>query len=279
MKSAPGTADHAADLKFAVRADAMVPNAVALVNTSRVFQLRATPFTTEPMRVQPPSLSVISQYTCTGDVAPAGSTSYSPDASDGAAACSALQLGYSTQLPLTQRRELPHTVPHAPQFNGSLAVSRHDPEHTVCPVAHAVVHVLLTHTRPAPHALPHVPQFALSLAVSRHTPEHTICPVGHDSTHIPVRHTVPAEHTVPHAPQLFGSTCVLAHVDPAPVPHWVSPDGQSSTQRPPVHTLPDGHIEPHPPQLSRSVSVDTQRPPHTTCPVGHDSTQVPDPQS
>lgn len=260
MRSLPGTVDHAADLKLAVVREAMVPKVEVLRSTSREFQVRATPLTTEPASVQPPSCRLISQYTRV-TAPPTGCTSYSPDASDACAACSALQLANGTQLPATHVRAEAHALPHAPQLSGSVWRFLHDPLHAVCPDAQLAVHAPPVHTCPSAQAVPQRPQLALSTAVSRHTPEHTVCPGGHDTTHTLFVHTCPAPQAVPHDPQFDGSMRVSAQRDEAPVPHRVKGEAQSSTQRPIVQTLPDGHIVPHAPQLSRSLAVDTQRPP------------------
>ena len=109
-----------------------------------------------------------------------------------------------------------HTLPQAPQLNGSLLVLLH-----VVPLQRlgvGFVHVS-PHTpkmqvvAPVPdagaeHLLPHAPQLLVSVNSLTHTPLHNVSPKGH--THNPSRHAPPV-HVLPHPPQLLVSVSVLTH--------------------------------------------------------------------
>jgi hypothetical protein len=69
-----------------------------------------------------------------------------------------------------------HALPHAPQFCGSLVVSRQLCPHFVVPPEHVSAHVPFEQTCPLAHAFAHFPQFAGSLSRSAHDPEQFVAP-------------------------------------------------------------------------------------------------------
>ena len=91
----------------------------------------------------------------------------------------------STQRPVQQSWPLPHTVPHAPQFIGSFAVS---------------AHMRLQHVR-AVQVARHAPQFISSLA---------------SSTQRPLQHDWPMPHAIPQSPQFMRSVAKLKFSSVAP---------------------------------------------------------------
>jgi hypothetical protein len=60
-----------------------------------------------------------------------------------------------------------------PQCALSFCVSRHEPEQSVRPAPHDVVHAPAEQTCPAMQARPHMPQWVRSLVRSRQVPEQT----------------------------------------------------------------------------------------------------------
>jgi len=70
----------------------------------------------------------------------------------------------------------PQTVPHLPQFFGSLVVSVQLPPQTISPIGQA--HAALAHNWPIGQAMPHLPQSAGSLARSTHIPAQKVVPFG-----------------------------------------------------------------------------------------------------
>jgi hypothetical protein len=80
-------------------------------------------------------------------------------------AVSAVVAQPAAQAPFEQTLVAPeHTVPHAPQFFGSLAVFTHALPQRVSPAGH--VHLLSPHCSVAPHAVVQAPQCVASLVVS-----------------------------------------------------------------------------------------------------------------
>jgi hypothetical protein len=63
-------------------------------------------------------------------------------------------------------------VPHAPQFDESVATATHLPPHNICPAwLHA--HRPDTQVVPPPQAVPQPPQFASSIVGSTHAVPHS----------------------------------------------------------------------------------------------------------
>ena len=129
-----------------------------------------------------------------------------PDAQPSAAVCGSAQ-----------------TVPHAPQFDGSMEVFEQYVAGATPQVtrgdAQVVPHTPPEHTRPAVHVTPHAPQFALSVCVltsqpSMATPLQSRKPALQVVTaHAPAVHVDAAfarTHARPHAPQFALSVCRLA---------------------------------------------------------------------
>ncbi len=69
------------------------------------------------------------------------------------------------------------TVPHAPQFIGSLDISAHAPLQAVSPCWQP--HDPAVHVEPVGHVVPHAPQFAPSFDVSMHAIPHCVSPTAH----------------------------------------------------------------------------------------------------
>jgi hypothetical protein len=57
----------------------------------------------------------------------------------------------------------PQTLPHIPQWFGSISVEVHEPMQFVWPARHEGTHMPMSQTRPAAQALPHAPQLARSV--------------------------------------------------------------------------------------------------------------------
>ena len=79
-----------------------------------------------------------------------------------------------------------HTVPHAPQLEGSFCVSRHDPVQLVRSAGHESWQRPSEHTLPAGHATPHAPQLRLSLRTSTQRSVQYVCPAEHSTAQRPV---------------------------------------------------------------------------------------------
>jgi hypothetical protein len=99
------------------------------------------------------------------------------------------------------------TVPHAPQFFGSLPVFTHTPPQRVSPAGH--VHLLSPHCSVAPHAVVHAPQCAASLVMSTHDCPHWVSPALQEVSQPPRLQTAPAAQVTPQPPQFCGSVRVL----------------------------------------------------------------------
>ena len=84
----------------------------------------------------------------------------------------------ATHRPAWQSGVAPaQTVPHAPQFAGSVASSRHAPPHTIPPCGHAQAPAM--HAADDGHVIPHPPQFDASLDVATHAEAHAVRPTAH----------------------------------------------------------------------------------------------------
>ena len=66
------------------------------------------------------------------------------------------------------------TVPHVPQFEGSVCVSTQLPEQLSAPFGHDMPQLPFEHTRPAPQAVSQLPQCAPSVCVSTHSVPHSV---------------------------------------------------------------------------------------------------------
>jgi hypothetical protein len=73
-------------------------------------------------------------------------------------------------VPFTQLAAEPHTLPHAPQFDGSLAVLMQVPEHGTWPNGHE--QIPLKQICPPEHTALHRPQFSGSTLVSTQLAPH-----------------------------------------------------------------------------------------------------------
>ena len=96
---------------------------------------------------------------------------------------------------------VPHELPHALQFAGSLTVLVHNPLQLTKPVGQPCWHRPFEHVWPAPHATPQPPQFAGSFPVLMHWPLQLVWPAAH--WHVPPEQLWPPAQTVPHPPQLL----------------------------------------------------------------------------
>jgi hypothetical protein len=66
------------------------------------------------------------------------------------------------------------TLPHAPQFEVSVAVETQLPEQFVVPLGQLTVHAPFEQLRPVPQGLSQAPQFAASVLVSTQAPEQSV---------------------------------------------------------------------------------------------------------
>jgi hypothetical protein len=76
-----------------------------------------------------------------------------------------------------QTRPGGHTVPQAPQFEGSVSVSTQVPAQAMA--FEGQVHAPLTHWKPAAQRRPHPPQFRGSVEVSTQPPPQGVSPDAH----------------------------------------------------------------------------------------------------
>jgi hypothetical protein len=110
------------------------------------------------------------------------------------------------------------TVPHAPQFAGSLSSARQLPEHAEYPESHCTAHLPALQIAPpcagTGQAWPQAPQFAALPLRSTHADEHAVVPVGQSVTHLPCEQTSELEQLTPHPPQLCGSLAGWTHAPP-----------------------------------------------------------------
>jgi hypothetical protein len=166
---------------------------------------------------------------------------------------------------------LGHTVPHAPQWFGSLERDTHDPPQFVAPAPQDAVHAPAEHTVPAPHARPQAPQLALSVERFVQVPEQSVRPAPQVVPQRPPEHTVPAPHAMPHAPQ-----CRLSVERSRQVPeHSVCPPGHETTQRPAAQTWPLAQAIPQAPQFRRSSRRSRQAPAQAVKPAAQVTAHAP----
>ena len=158
--------------------------------------------------------------------------------------------------PLTQHSPDAQTVPHAPQFFGSVRSSVHTPEQTE---PEQVPQAPFTHDSLGPHCLPQAPQLNGSQFMSGQKPLHCI-PAGHVLHDEPVQVSV-AVQRLPQAPQLFGSHLKLTHESspPATPGQTVLPLVQHEPQVPPAQVSPASQALPQAPQLSGSEFVSAEQ--------------------
>jgi hypothetical protein len=104
-----------------------------------------------------------------------------------------------------------HTVPHVPQFIGSVCTSTHELPHIMSVV---VAHTQCppVHTYPAPHWVSQVPQCCTSVLTSRQVPPQPRR--GAWQPQVPSAQLVPVGHTFPQLPQLFESPTTRVQVPP-----------------------------------------------------------------
>lgn len=163
--------------------------------------------------------------------------------------------GPGAHLPAAQTCPVGHTVPHAPQFAGSLAVVVHAVPHKVIPVMHA--HLPAEHTSVSRQRVPQSPQLRGSEVMSRHAvppppPDGQTLPVeGH--AHLPATQAgAESGQLMPQSPQLRGSDDVSRQRPPqslVPAPQ---------TQTPDTHVEPVPQFLPHEPQFTGSVERSLQ---------------------
>jgi hypothetical protein len=160
--------------------------------------------------------------------------------------------------PPTQQSPAAQTVPHAPQFLGSVGRSVHTPPQTAPEQA---PHEPFVHDSLGPQCLPHAPQFVGSQFMSGQKPSHCM-PAGHAWHDEPVQVSVAAQR-LPHAPQLLVSHLKLTQESLAPPTPWqtVLPLVQHEPQAPSTHVSPAPQALPHAPQLPTSDFRSTQAPP------------------
>jgi superoxide dismutase, Fe-Mn family len=116
------------------------------------------------------------------------------------------------QVPFAQAGVAPeHTVPHAPQFAGSVFGFEHLPPQSMVPLGQP--HAPITHACVAGHALPQPPQLAASVLVLMQRPSQNAVPIGQLDSQPPPRHTWPGSQALPQAPQFFGSLEVSPQAD------------------------------------------------------------------
>jgi hypothetical protein len=168
-----------------------------------------------------------------------------------------------------------HTVPQAPQWLASVAVSTQDALHTVSPAMQVSRHIPRSQSCPLGHALSQPPQWALSLWRSRQAPPHSVCPVGHTRRQLPATQLRPAPQALPQAPQWLASMRGSTQAVDIPSPHATRGAAHSRRQRPSTQPKPVGQRASQAPQWSRLTCVDTHASPHTSWPVGHTMRHTP----
>jgi hypothetical protein len=119
------------------------------------------------------------------------------------------------QTPPEQLLPVGHTVPHEPQFVGSVNGSTQALPQVILPAPQT--HEPLTH-EPAPQLCPQVPQFAGSDATSAQPLKHLTLPPAHE--HAPPEHASPVLQLLPQPPQFAGSDERSAQT----VPHFTRGD-------------------------------------------------------
>ncbi len=180
------------------------------------------------------------------------------------------------------------TLPHEPQFDGSLAVFAHEPLQVMRPAAHVVVHTPIEHTWPPGHTVPHAPQLASSVCVLLSQPFAAFAsqfakPALHaPSTHprAQVEAAFAKLQTIPQPVQLLGSKAVEVSQPSAPIPlqlpkpiAHVSPHEESAQNG--VAFGPVGHVVPHAPQFAGSVATLRHEPLQSISPAPHVVAQAP----
>ena len=113
------------------------------------------------------------------------------------------------QAPATQVGAVAgHTLPHAPQFIRSVAVSKQAPLHTVRPDVQAT-QPPETQARFAGQTVPQPPQWSGLDEGLTQRPSQSRVPLGH--TQAPERHSKPAAQMWWQAPQLYSSVASVTH--------------------------------------------------------------------
>ncbi len=176
------------------------------------------------------------------------------------------------QAPPTQ---LPdgHTVPQAPQWDGSFRRSTHTPPQLVNPVAQVSWHWPDTHSWPAGQACPQVPQFRSSVERSVHTSEAVPAlqvVFGGRHWQEDAEQTRAGVQTTPHPPQLAPLAEVSTHV-PEEVGGQSATGGGLHAQEPALQ-VPMPQAWPQVPQLAGSVWRSTHWTPQGLVPAGHAQT-------
>jgi hypothetical protein len=105
-------------------------------------------------------------------------------------------------------------APHAPQFNGSVAVfTQPTPGQVIAPIAHSdPSHTPATH-RPV-HRAPQSPQLDTSPVTSTQKAPHIRWPAAHPAEQRPATQLCPGAHALPHAPQFIVSVDTSTHAPP-----------------------------------------------------------------
>ena len=149
-----------------------------------------------------------------------------------------------------------HTLPHAPQFPGSVAVATQPLLQFVVPAAQPLlVHAPALHFLLPLHAPPPQELFAavdvvrVGLVAGVGAAGEACSPRGR--LQLPLWQTPPVQ-TLPQVPQLFGSAWRLAHAGGLSDEHSVRPFSQA-LQVPPLQVAPAGQTVPQDPQLLGSV--------------------------
>jgi hypothetical protein len=104
------------------------------------------------------------------------------------------------------------TIPHAPQFAGSVAVSVHPVLQDVCPAGQT--HNPAVQTWPGAHAMLQLPQLLTSVLVSVQLDPHWVRPTAQLVLHWPSEQTWPGGQTLPHMPQLSPSVVKSTQAKP-----------------------------------------------------------------
>jgi hypothetical protein len=125
-------------------------------------------------------------------------------------------------VPFAHVSPIAQTLPHMPQFMGSVCVLTQLIPHWTRLGAHELEHLLAEQTSFAAHFTPHAPQCRGLLLVETQASPHRVVPIGHSTVHIPNEHCAPSGHLLPHLPQFSRSRVVTVQVplqSVEPVPH------------------------------------------------------------
>lgn len=111
-----------------------------------------------------------------------------------------------------------HTLPHFPQFSGSVASGTHVDPQAEYPVLQLTPQPVAPHAGPplagAGQATAQSRQFIGSMATFTQEPPQFLAPTGQLETHLLPEQPSPAAQAWPHEPQLAASLSVLTHNEP-----------------------------------------------------------------